>query len=106
MTDICYNRRDLNALTGDDVGAPATVSIGSDRYAHTVTEVKLDREGKTLAIEVQADRWIGPSLFAPDPSGEKLIFTRRTDGIFKVKGTTNGFRLTVGYRVSYLDPSF
>lgn len=96
----------LRAKANPEVGMGATKGIGGDSYAYTVIKVGKGR------VTVQRDRVIGTGgngtngtatyRYERDPEGGTMVFYRSKDG-----GWKNGpFRLWIGTRSEYRDPSF
>jgi hypothetical protein len=101
---IHWQARD-KGFTADqlEVGTPACISIGSDTYPATVTEVKENDRG-VRAIVVEELHKRGPGIFVE--TGEHKTFTLRRDGCFREKGRDRGYQLSIGLRAHDLDPSF
>ena len=72
------------------VGMPATFTIGSDRYAGSIAEIK--RKGRTIVFK-----------FAHNNRTED--FTLRGRGMYYSKGSKCGY-LSLGAAEDYRDPSF
>lgn len=98
--DLLCDEAIRSGFSCNDVAAnfPATVGIGSDSYAATVTDVKRDADGEIKSVTVRRESC----------EDDVTTFTRRTRGNFKVKGSKrgSGYYLTLGMRKTYLDPSF
>jgi len=95
------------------VGMPATVGIGSDSYPYTVTEVSAS--GKSITIQRNTYKAAADSNYYGQQKyeygelqGEPEVWTLRTDGRWRRKGTTkgSGYYLTLGVRRAYSDPHF
>ena len=88
--DACeQGRADAHRLL---VGLPATISIGSDRYAAVV--VSATPSLKIICVE-----------FRGYPDSERMRFTLRKDGGYRSTGR-GSYRLTVGIAHDYRDPEF
>jgi hypothetical protein len=97
-----------------EVGMPATLSVGSDRYPATVigvTHFKSGaRAGEVRTVTIQQDTatvsgGVWPDLeyeYSPNPDGRILLFFADSKGRFK----TDGYRLALGHRRRYNDPHF
>lgn len=102
------------SVTSVEVGMPATLCIGSDRYPATVRSVSYfksgARVGEVRSVIVQQDSvsvvggtW--PDLeysFAPDPNGAIHLFFADRNG----RLNNSSMRLTIGERRRYNDPHF
>lgn len=92
------------------VGMGATYSIGSDRYACTVIKVSKschkittrdDKATRTDSNGISEDQRYS---YERDPNGEVREFYRNSSGSYGNR--TQGGRLGLGRRSTYLDPSF
>jgi hypothetical protein len=88
-----------NENQGFKVGDGATYIIGSDEYPVTVREVS-----KTGArVTVTKDRVRKGTLFIPQDDGDRMVFTRRQDGKYRLAGKSG---LLVPGRAAHWDPQF
>jgi hypothetical protein len=101
------------SMTNINIGSGATIGIGSDCYAATV--VAVSASGRV--VTVQGDHAVptnlnGPSEYqtyeyAQNPSGRVQKFSLRKNGRWALVGTKGAcYRLHIGSRRSYRDPSF
>src|SRR5207247_2498802 len=93
-----------------EVGSGATYAIGSDRYAATV--IKVSPSGHQVTVQDDEDRLTSGSPFSEaqtyeylrNASGRVMTFTwSRKYGRYVNGGS---YRLTLGVRRAYRDPSF
>ena len=103
-----------------EVGMGATMGVGSDRYAMTITEVKHfnsgARKGQPRSVTVQSDNAtiVGGNSgdgsaqyeYTPDPNGMTREFTIRPNGkwVQRGQGVRFGSRLGIGHRDQHYDP--
>jgi len=81
------------------VGMPAIYQIGSDRYAGRIVDVRAN--GRTVVWE----GYQGPRDADDEPT-RRETFTRRGDGVYRLRGNDYG-RLRIGDdSPGYLDSSF
>lgn len=71
-------------------GTPATVRIGSDRYAAQI--VAVSKTGAKIVVEYTTD----------GHKGERVVFHRNGRGLYQA----GAYRLAIGEAVDYRDPSF
>lgn len=96
------------------VGMPATVGIGSDSYPYTVTAVSASGKSITLQrnrYKAAADsNYFGQQKYeySDEYQGEAEVWTLRTDGKWRRKGTEkgSGYYLCLGFRRAHSDPHF
>jgi hypothetical protein len=99
------------------VGMGATYSIGSDRYAQTITAV--NKTGKTIMVVGANSIYTkhtnlkpneGQTLIGYDESftpNTGTVYTLRKNGYFHAKGSKAKYGyLTIGQRNTYMDPHF
>ena len=99
------------------VGMGATYSIGSDRYAKTVTAV--NKSGKTIKVVSAASIYTTKKNLKPHECQELIgydesftpdsgnVYTLRHDGYFYAKGSKARYGcLVLGHRNTYRDPHF
>jgi len=89
-----------------DMGA--TMSVGSDSYAMTVTSVKGKRITARMNVCKCHDYYAGTWEVLPELEGGEHAFTLRKDGTWVAEGSSlrNGTRLWIGHQRRYEDPSF
>ena len=97
------------------VGMGATMQIGSDSYAYTITAVSPSGHRITMqrdrTVPTKASKPIGyvasgPHMYTADPEGTIEIATRRQDGRYRLKGAAYYGAVTLGIRHHSLDPHF
>ncbi len=81
------------------VGMLATIAVGSDRYAYTVSAVSAS--GSKIHLQARISRG---AISADDPTGEVRIARRRANGDYRTEGI--GQLVTFGEAETRLDPSF
>lgn len=90
------------------VGMGATYSIGSDRYAYTITAV--NKTGKTIKAMHSNEIYENGKLVGYDETcipDAGQVYTLRHDGYFYAKGSKAKYGcLCIGHRNSYRDPHF
>ncbi len=90
------------------VGMGATYSIGSDRYAQTITAV--NKTGKTIKVVHSNEIYENGKLVGYDDSytpDTGTVYTLRKNGYFHAKGSKAKYGyLSIGNRNSYRDPHF
>lgn len=79
----------------------AIIQVGSDQYPCTI--VAIERRGHTLIVI--KDRVVSKGIYVPNKGGRHEKFTLRGDGKYRATGSSH-FRLYVGERGHYFDPSF
>lgn len=101
-----------------EIGQGATLSVGSDRYAYTVTSmVTLNIIEITRDSVKQIGDYYGKQeyQYTPNPNGAKLYFKWDKGSWYEVTRNLNtgrwnkvrtSYRLFVGTRNEYSDPSF
>lgn len=98
----------LRRPTGPHVGQGATVGVGTDRYAATVIAVSPSGHKVTVqydkATRTDKNGYCGPQeyTYEPDPSGAIQAFHRNQMGHYR----QSSYRLSLGVRSAYSDPSF
>lgn len=112
----------IQAPASIEIGSPATMTIGSDRYAATVIAYDL----KAGVVTVRNDKvtageghdYFGQQVweFEPNPKGSTHQFRLDRTGLWRAvwmnpqTGRWNksdaGYRLTLGVRAHYSDPHF
>lgn len=104
------------------IGTPATICIGSDRYAGTVAAF----DGTTLTVRddhvvaAPESDWFGhqvwictpdldgsPTHFRKDRAGKwRAAYFNQTTGRWNLASLDSGYRLVLGHRSHYQDPHF
>ena len=97
--------------TEPKVGMGATVRIGSDSYAATITHVtktrvtvRYDRAVLTKGKHMQSEDQV--YLYLEDRKGKTMLFSKRKDGRYHGVAGDSAYTLHVGARLTYKDPSF
>lgn len=95
------------------VGMGATAILWSDRHAHTVVAVRSARRIATQEDTATRTDKNGMSesqdySYAPNPKATVKWWTLRKNAAWVAEGEdmTNGTRLLIGTRETYIDPSF
>lgn len=108
ITDSTEDVLLLRRPTGPHVGQGATVGIGSDRYAATVIAVSPSGHKVTVQYDKATrtdnrglDEW-QEYTYEADPHGTIQVFYRNQRGHYRA----SSYRLSLGVRSAYLDPSF
>lgn len=94
-----------------EVGMGVTYSIGSDRYAGTISRVS--KSGKTFWYRkddvraTKAHNYYGKQsyIYIPRPDGAEIRVSKRKDGRWRESGGSCG-SVFVGEREHYSDPHF
>lgn len=90
------------------VGMGATYSIGSDRYAQTITAV--NKTGKTIMVVHSNPIYKDGKIEGYDERyepGTGTVYTLRHNGYFHAKGSKAKYGyLSIGTRNQYMDPHF
>jgi len=90
------------------VGMGATMGVGSDCYALTVTEVSGKRIVAQMNKCICKDYYAGEWEVTPELEGGVYAFTLRKDGTWVTEGAPlrSGQRLWLGHQRRYEDPSY
>ena len=96
------------------IGQPCTISIGSDAYPATV--VFVNKTGKRIGIRqclhtpAEGFNYISNQVYdySENYKAEVELWSLRKDGKYRPMGSQgrSGYRLTLGVRRLYQDPSF
>lgn len=102
----------VRRLLGSGVGTPATISIGSDSYAATVTALRETKIWLTVTVQQDTERCVkfntgyGSEEYEYDrnPQGPETVFKFRKDTGSRVGRDPH--RVSFGHRRYYRDPHF
>lgn len=95
------------------IGMGVTQVMWSDRHPYTIIEISGSGRRMVIqadtAIVVSGNRADGSAEYEYErnPTGEKLVISRRKDGVWRQSGSGRGSsHFAIGIRREYYDPSF